>query len=225
MDEPRALTSWMNPPVTVTEPCKKVGGGLLLILVFAFLVSGVAISDQSLWIDEALTACKSQQPTLPGWWHAIITEKASDLQMPLYMIFMWVYEKACGSSESVLRTANLPWFAFGMVAFVTSFSSSRQRVFAALVTAGSPFAWYYLNEARPYTMQLGAALVVFAALYRLGRVQNGQFKHAEWRGGGRSDEAESLANISVSVWGFFLGIIVLCGSSMLGMIWAAAALI
>jgi len=135
-------------------------------------------------------------------------EKASDLQMPLYMIYMWAYEKVFGSSEWILRAANLPWFAIGMFAFVTARSSANQcRWAGALVAVCSPFGWYYLNEARPYAMQLGASLLAFAALYRLSR---------EPRPG---DSGEGLW-----VAGFLVGMAALCGSSLLGIIWAAAAL-
>lgn len=55
-------------------------GVLWLLFALAFLISLLAINGQSLWIDEALTAWKAKQPTLAGWWHAIVEEKASDLQ-------------------------------------------------------------------------------------------------------------------------------------------------
>ena len=44
---------------------------------------------------------------------------------------------------------------------------SEKKFCPALVVLSSPFAWYYLDEARPYAMQLGASLIIFAALFRL----------------------------------------------------------
>ena len=197
------------------------------IFGLSLAVSVLAINNQSLWIDEALTAVKARQPTLAGWWQAMVDEKASDLQMPLYMVYVWAYEKLFGSSEWILRSANIPWFVPGMVAFVTALASSKQRrLAAATVTVFSPFAWYYLNEARPYAMQLGASLLTFAALYRL----SGRFGIFRSR---RREEADELGDCQVppphvggyKLWimGFLVGVVVLCGSSMLGMIWAASA--
>ncbi len=177
------------------------------ILGLSLAVSALAINNQSLWIDEALTAVKARQPTLAAWWQAMVDEKASDLQMPLYMVYVWAYEKLFGSSEWVLRSANIPWLVPGMVAFVAALASTKpQRLAVATVTVFSPFAWYYLNEARPYAMQLGASLLTFASLYRLSLKRT-----------------VSSSDEPFWVIGFLFGVVVLCGSSMLGMIWAASA--
>ena len=173
--------------------------------LLAFVVCLAAISRQSLWIDEALTAAKASQSDLRGWWQAMLADKASDLQMPLYMIYMWGFAKIAGVSEWALRAANIPWFVAGIAAFIAALPSSKKIAFA-LVALACPFAWYYLDEARPYAMQLGASLITFAALYRLSRIEN-------------------LSAQQESRWiaAFFFGIISLCGSSLLGMIWAGAA--
>lgn len=199
----------MNAPTSPADQRReKNRGARWWLFAVALLISVSAISRQSLWIDEALTAGKAQQPTLAGWWHALVEEKASDLQMPLYMIYLWGYEKVFGSNEWILRAANLPWFALGWLAVITALSSSNQQRFAvALVVSFSPFAWYCLNEARPYAMQLGASLLLFAALCRL-----------------RVPPAANGANERLWITGFFFGMIVLCGSSLLGMLWAASAL-
>ena len=129
----------------------------------------------------------------------------SDLQMPLYMIYMWGFAKIFGLGEWTLRAANIPWFVAGVAAFISAFPKP-QRYAAAAVTLLCPFAWFYLNEARPYAMQLGSSLVIFAALYRLS--------------GDISMPPRCERNWSIA---FCLGILVLCGSSLLGVIWAGAA--
>jgi len=128
--------------------------------VLGVLVCLVAISRQSLWIDEAFMAVKASQPTLAAWWRAMLEGGGSDLQMPLYMIYVWGFAKIFGLSEWSLRAANIPWFVAGVAAFIRVFPRP-QRPAVAAVTLAAPFAWYYLNEARPYTMQLGASLLVF----------------------------------------------------------------
>ncbi|MDB6125908.1 MAG: hypothetical protein JWQ71_4901 [Pedosphaera sp.] len=173
--------------------------------VLGLAVCAVAISNQSLWIDEALTAGKAGQASLAGWWGMMKGDMGSDLQMPLYMIYVWGFAKVFGASEWALRAANIPWFVTGLVAFIGAFPKER-RIAAAVVAACCPFAWYYLNEARPYAMQIGASLMIFGAIYRLSQKEN---------------ETGSCERFWVVI--FFLGIISLCGSSMLGVIWAGAA--
>ena len=116
--------------------------------------------------------------------------------------------KVFGSSEWVLRLANLPWFLAGAAALVLSVGAEARRWWsAAFVTLACPFAWYYLDEARPYAMVLGASMVAVAALVRLNR-------------GASSDEAGARAQVAL----FLLALVVLSGSSLLGMVWAGGAL-
>ena len=151
-------------------------------------------------------AVKASQPTLAAWWRAMLEGGGSDLQMPLYMIYVWGFAKIFGLSEWSLRAANIPWFVAGVAAFIRVFPRP-QRPAVAAVTLAAPFAWYYLNEARPYTMQLGASLLVFAGLYQLSQAKLTLPQERKW----------------FAVLCF--GLLALCGSSLLGVIWAGAALL
>src|SRR5258708_9110434 len=84
---------------------------------------------------------------------------------------MWSWVKMFGASEWALRAANIPWFVAAIAIFTGAFAGPR-RWAMGLVALCCPFAWYYLNEARPYAIQLGASMVVFAALYRLSQNSN-----------------------------------------------------
>ena len=149
------------------------------------------------------------QPTLAAWWHMLVQEKSAHLQMPLYMFYIWAYEKLCGSGEWTLRLANLPWFVAGATTFILAFPiGDRLRPIAACVALLCPFAWYYLDEARPYGMELGASLLVVASLARLSR-----------------DSPPGKAFDAVDLALFLFGIVILSGCTMLGMIWAGAALL
>jgi hypothetical protein len=184
---------------------EKGGVGVWVWGVLALVVCLVAISGQSFWIDETLTGLEAGKPTLGGLWQRIIYEKGSDLQMPLYMVYIWSWARAFGTGEWALRAANIPWFVGGVMVFVAAMPSSR-KVAMGLVVLGCPFAWYYLGEARSYAMQLSASLICFGALYRLSR------------GGELSAKAE--AGWVVAFW---FAVVALSGSSLLGMIWAGAA--
>jgi hypothetical protein len=174
----------------------------VLIVLTLLAASLVATSGRSLWIDEACTAMKAMQPGLPEWWNAMAAEKTADIQMPLYMLYVWIWARLLGWSEWSLHLSNVPWFVIGASVFVLSFSPGtllrKTALGAALVC---PFAWYCLDEARPYAMQIGAGLVVVGSLQRMVR----------------SPESRAATLL------FVLGLGILSGSSLLGMVWAASA--
>ena len=179
------------------------------VLLAGFCLCIVAISSQSLWIDETYTALKAQQSTFPNWWHEMRRAGGSDMQMPLYMIWIWICEKFFSSSEIALRGVNLFWILPGLFAlWVALARQPRLQLAVFLVAVCNPFLWYYLDEARPYAMQIGASLFLAAALYH-------------W------SEKTFFPGTSESfwVWGFVLALVALSGASMLGMIWAGAAIV
>jgi hypothetical protein len=175
-----------------------------LTFLFCLAAAIAAISGRSFWIDEAYNGWKSSQPTFSAWWQEMVKWDGSDLQMPFYMSYAWVWEKVFGHSEWWLRAANLPWIALGSLAI------PRRQVALLVVLAVSPFAWCYLDEARPYAMQLGATLLMLGALWHL----------AETPADGEGHETGA----NFWVWCFCFGFLALAGSSLLGVIWDAAAL-
>ena len=216
-----------------------------VLAIAAIVVVGcVAISGRSLWIDEACTASKAVPPTLDGWYQAISQDRSSasaDLQMPLYMFYVWGWARLFGSNELSLHSANLPWFIAGAVAFILAFPpGDRRRNTAACVVLLCPFAWYYLDEARPYAMQLGAALLIAGSLVRLtgsqASAQNIQHPTPNIQHPINAPPADvGCWMLGVGCWmfpakpwvhlaTFLLGLVVLCGSSLLGMLWGTAAL-
>ena len=184
----------------------RFGAGTRSALLFIVCAAPVfAFSTDSLWIDEAHAALRATQPTIAAWWQMMIDDKGSDLQMPLYMFYLWVWEKLAGSGEFALRLANLPWFILSQLSLWLAFSRDRPaRYLVVGLAAVSPFLWFYLNEARPYIMQYAGACIVFAVV---------------WRG---SREPVFLLR-PAWMWSFGVGLFVLCTSSMLGAVWAAGA--
>jgi hypothetical protein len=73
----------------------------------------------------------------------------------------------------------------------------------------SPFLWFYLNESRPYVMQIGSGLLLAGAIVRLADLTD------------QTTPAAS-ANRLKWTWLFCAGLVALSGSSLLGMIWAGA---
>jgi hypothetical protein len=161
----------------------------------------VAISGQSFWIDEANAAWKAVQPSLGDWWQTLQSEGGSDAQMPLYMLALWAWQKVVGAQEWALRALNLVWVLPGLALF-----AGRQPA-RWLTVAVSGFAWYCLDEARPYAMQLGASLILFGAMERA------------WQ-----SLAQSSTPSPAVAWWMAAGILLLAGSSLLGLVWTAAPL-
>lgn len=187
---------------------KRQAGTSALVIGAALLslFSGIiAVSAESLWIDEAHSALKAMQPTLGQWWETLRMEGGSDLQMPLYMLYLWVWEKVAGHSEAALRLANLPWFCTGQISLAFVLRRYRTAAWAAVcLGATSPFLYFYLNEARPYILQYAAACILAVVLFRSSRdPRYGTYPN-------------SLCILAA-------GLLLLCASSLLGVIWAAAA--
>jgi hypothetical protein len=110
-----------------------------------------------------------------------------------------------GGGEWAMRAANIPVFVFAQLAFLLLL---RARPRLALTACGlslvCPTLWMYLDEARPYIMQYAAACWPTAALLRAAAPQPGE---EHWK----TSELLLLA----------LGTILLAGSSLLGVLWAA----
>ena len=171
--------------------------------VLALAVGLVAINWQSFWIDETSTATVASQSTISEWWRFLSTKVFSDVQMPGYMFYIWVWGKIFGHSEWWLRASNLLWLVLGFLAV-----PPRQSYYLLLLAA-SPFLWYYTNEARPYAMQISATLVLLGSV---------------WRWLELPDRNPDGRREKILAAGFCFGLVTLAGSSLLGMVWAGALL-
>jgi hypothetical protein len=197
----------MSESIPVSSPASKASWlGALGIALAGVLVCSLAISHQSYWIDETDVVYKARLPSLADWW-GIISQGGSELQQPLYPLMVWGLGRFLPLAEFTVRCLNVVWFIGGsIVAWFALVNQTRLRwAFLALLLC-SPFAWYYLNEARPYTLQLGASLVVFCAIYRLSLTQN-------------DPKAENAWIIALCI-----GTLILAASGMLAMLWLGAYL-
>jgi len=183
-------------------PAKKAALAPLVLFLLACVVASLAISSQSFWVDEVQTALKAVPATPRGWWSALYAEHNQNMQMPLYMFYIWAWARLFGFSEIALRAANIPWFMVGFFA-IAHFLRRRPgfRNAALLVFCVHPFVWYYLNEARPYIMQLAGAITIAGALF-WALDQPGQPLRSSWW------------------WLFGAGLTVLCGAGVLGVPWS-----
>lgn len=163
----------------------------------------LAVSSQSLWIDEAGSAVLAGEADPL----AFTKDRGSTLQMPLYMLMLWGWEKVFGHSEFALRAMNIPVFVIALMLAVRCWhTSNSQRAFFVVFACCSAFLWAYLDEARPYILQFLGATACTIAL-------------ANVSGNSTSPRKADIILLAS-------GVLILCGSSLLGVIfsfWFSAA--
>jgi hypothetical protein len=166
----------------------------------SLVVSFASISTQSLWIDEGNSAFRAIQPTLVDFWVQNIHFGGSDLQMPGYMLSLWAWEKAFGPSEYALRTMNIPFFLGTVCAALFAFQEKpRIRLLFASLICLSPMVWIYMDEARPYILQLAGSTLMLIGMANQGR---------------------NPITIEKNLTLFCLGTLILCAASLTGVVFA-----
>ena len=131
---------------------------LIIALSASIAIGLIAITAESLWIDELMSAFLAMADNFGAYKERTAMLNTSDIQMPFYMFYIYLWENLLGHGERILRLANLPWFVFGVTSLWHLLRHSpRLQLTTITIFLVSPFAWYYLNEVRPYAMQLGAS--------------------------------------------------------------------
>ncbi len=137
----------------------------LVWLIFP-LTLGLAITRQSLWIDEGFTVWFASHQSFHSFFASLIGSRGApgDPQFIFYLLYMWEWIKLFGASELSLRAANIP---FAMILIYAMRWASRRFFWNANLWALfclSPFFWFYLNEARPYVALMAFSGVASIAL-------------------------------------------------------------
>jgi hypothetical protein len=179
---------------------------LVVFIALQVLVMLLAISGESLWIDEFWTAYFAEVGSLREWVELVLIPKGS--QTPIHFFQYFVWGRLFESTELMLRMANLPLFVLGQVCLFWALRTYDRTfsTFVLLVGALHPLIWQYANEARPYILMYAGAQMVLAYLLHLrARVQ--------WR----LDPSPMFAAM------FVVGGILLFGASLLGAFWVFAA--
>lgn len=116
--------------------------------------------------------------------------------MPLGMAAAWSWARILGTSEFALRAPNMLYAAGAILCFYLI--GRRERIpLMPLFLAIQPYLWFYVNEARPYALQMfGGSLLLLA----LSDVYRGNPSSIRW----------------VILWG--AGALISSASSMLGAI-------
>jgi hypothetical protein len=134
-----------------------------IFCLFALLMAVLEISSQSLWIDEGIATWFAFQEAFADVIKTLKNTDMAESLIPGYVVYMWAWVKAFGTSEYSLRLANLPFIVLVLLLFA---KLPVNRVFknAILIFTGfSPLILYYVNEVRSYI-----ALFFFSAIGLVG---------------------------------------------------------
>jgi hypothetical protein len=117
-------------------------------------------------MDEAFTAWLAAHRTLHGFLQTTgsATFPPVDRLYPLYNLWILAWTNVFGLSEYALRAANIPFAGVFAISMALSSRLIFGRRFAWLPFALAPFAWFYMNEARPYMMLLALSTATIGAL-------------------------------------------------------------
>jgi len=166
----------------------------------------LAISNESLWIDEFWTAHFAAMSSFKAFYELLLVPSGS--QTPLHFLHFYLWGLFAPAGEFFLRLANLPFFVVGQLAVYWALRD-YPRKFAYLFLALSalhPLVWQYANEARPYIMMIAGSQMILAYLLNL---------HA------RSTNKRPAEPLFLML--FLLGSILLFGASLLGVFWVFTA--
>ena len=139
-------------------------GAFALIQAVVMLL---AISNESLWIDEFWTEHFAALESFRAFYELLLVPNGS--QTPLHFLHFYLWGQLNLAGEFWFRLANLPLFVAGQVAVYWALRD-YPRKFAYLyltLTALHPMVWQYANEARPYILMYAGAQMMLAYLLNL----------------------------------------------------------
>jgi len=136
---------------------------ILLVFFFAFLIRLIAL-NQSLWLDEAVTAKVVMNY---GFTEIVSKFSPTDFHPPLYYLFMKLWTNLFGYSEVALR---FPSIIFSLLTgyfiykIASLFHGSIVKLWPVVFFLFNPLIVYYSQEARMYMM---ATFLLTISLYYL----------------------------------------------------------
>lgn len=145
--------------------------GALTLLCF------VSATDQSLWIDESITAWLASHPTLKELINTQVNISGSEIQMPFYVWYIWGWAKIFGIGELSLRMANAPFLLLLLSTILWGSKLLFKTGWTWIIVAVSPFICFYVNEARPYVavMALSSLAIICFLTYLMEPDNNRRF--------------------------------------------------
>ncbi|MEQ1601762.1 MAG: hypothetical protein HOP04_14295 [Methylophilaceae bacterium] len=166
----------------------------------------IAISNESLWIDEFWNAYFASLGSVNELYELLLIPSGS--QTPLHFAYNYFWGLFFQPSELGLRLSNLPLFVLAQLSLYWALRAYPKKFsyLFLVISALHPLVWQYANEARPYIMIYAGSEMILAYLLHM---------HAIKFNGGRISPLFSAI--------FVFGSILLFGASLLGVFWVFAA--
>lgn len=145
------------------------------IIILAAILRLYRLGDESMWLDEAM-----MMERISGSYFNLLIDWDSNRQGPLFTFIQKAWCDCCGTGDA---TARIPAMIFGVLSVPAVFLLGRRLfgtqagLWAALFTAINPFAVFFAQEARPYTLYL---LVSVLSLYFWIRLVDGFSWRRAW---------------------------------------------
>ena len=121
------------------------------LVVIAAAIRIIVLTNQSYWMDEALTAYEAQLP-LGAMINTVIHVETTP---PLYFVLIWAWAHLFGTGEVALRSVSLlAGVALVPIAYLSGrdLVNPRAGVVAAALVTFNPFLIWYSQEARAYML-------------------------------------------------------------------------
>jgi mannosyltransferase len=121
------------------------------LVVIAAAIRIVVLTNQSYWMDEALTAYEARLP----FGAMINTVVHVETTPPLYFVLIWAWAHLFGTGEAALRSVSmLAGVALVAIAYLSArdLINRRAGVVAAALVTFNPFLIWYSQEARAYML-------------------------------------------------------------------------
>ncbi|PSR11903.1 MAG: hypothetical protein DA408_11280 [Bacteroidetes bacterium] len=138
---------------------------LLFLLVAATLLRTIGLGQENFWLDEAT----SIETAHLGIKNIIATSQANDVHPPLYYILLHFWLNAFGTSEVVARLFSAIFSIITIPVFyrftLRLFDHKTALIATSLLTF-SPFAIFYAQEARSYSLFALCILASFVYFYK-----------------------------------------------------------
>jgi len=125
---------------------------VLLITLVGVLLRMISVNSRGLWLDEAATVIQAKR-SLP----LVIQTIASGVHPPLFHILVHYWIKLFGATETAVRGFAVMWGVLSIPAayWATRVAYDRRSgLIAAVIVALSPYAIWYSQEARMYSMMM-----------------------------------------------------------------------
>ena len=141
--------------------------GLVLLMTTVMLI--ISINAKSLWGDECLIYKYINSPNPLDVLKKALESNGSEKQMPLFLLFSWIWTRIFGLSEIAMRSVNvLPAFLYAIYGYKIAQKVCKKKLIwlGVLFFLLNPIFVAYLNEARPYIGLLAfATAIIYHSFY------------------------------------------------------------